>query len=111
MAVEVDESNHDACNNYAIFLVTVKRDYERAEQYFMKAVEGAPQNITYIKNYASFLLHIRRNVRDADKYADRAKALSNSRDTCESPSPKLRHNLNEIMQAFTDGNILSNLMD
>ncbi len=56
-----------ACN-YAIFLQNSLKDYDQAEQYFLKALEMEPDSAIINYNYALFLTNIRENQNNAERH-------------------------------------------
>ncbi len=42
--------------NYAILLQYIRHDYERADEYYRRALQADPQNANHLCNYAGFLL-------------------------------------------------------
>ena len=60
----------DGLVDYAQFLETVRRDYDRAEEMYKRAVEADPKYARGLGNYARFLKNARRDY-DRSKYETR----------------------------------------
>jgi Tfp pilus assembly protein PilF len=59
--VEADPANPTILNNYAQFLKQSKKDYELAEEYYLKAIAISPNHSVSLNNYAQFLKEVRRD--------------------------------------------------
>lgn len=54
--------------NYALFLHTVRKEYDAAETYYIRALEADPKMLNNITNYAVFLRQVRKNADKAEGY-------------------------------------------
>ena len=61
--------------NYANFLKDIKKDFDAAENYYLKVLELEPEDSAFIGNYALFLESIRKEYDEAEKYYLKALAL------------------------------------
>jgi Tfp pilus assembly protein PilF len=52
-------------NNYAQFLKEVKKDYNTAEGYYLRAVNSNPKQVEILYNYAYFLMTAKRDYAEA----------------------------------------------
>ncbi|XP_052488045.1 uncharacterized protein LOC105772276 [Gossypium raimondii] len=69
---EVEPDNHEPNNslfltNYAQFLHLVVKDYDRAEEYFKRAIEVEPQDAEALGLYADFLWKVRNDQWGAEE--------------------------------------------
>ncbi|MEJ2224819.1 MAG: tetratricopeptide repeat protein [Syntrophobacterales bacterium] len=62
----------DLLGNYAIFMQTIRNDYEAAEEYYRRALEADPKHANNLGNYAVFLQNIRKDYEGAEEYYRRA---------------------------------------
>jgi len=60
--------------SYAIFLTTVRKDHDRAEEYFRRALAADPDDANHLGNYGAFLLRVRKDYARAEEYFRRALA-------------------------------------
>ncbi|WP_417327224.1 tetratricopeptide repeat protein [Halarcobacter sp.] len=60
---------------YAIFLTDIKKDYEEAENYYKKALDLDPNDVSYNGNYAIFLKNIKKDYEEAEIYYKKALDL------------------------------------
>ena len=58
--------------NYANFLKNIRKDYDRAEEYYQKALEADPQQAINLGNYAIFLADNRKDYDRAEEYYQKA---------------------------------------
>ena len=70
-AVEADPNNANSLGNYADFLETVRRDYDRAEEMYKRAVEADPKYAWGLRKYAHFLQYVRHNYDRAEEMYQR----------------------------------------
>lgn len=68
-AIEANEANFMAMNNYAYHLAVLNRDLDRALQLAHKAVSAEPDNPTYLDTYA-WVLFRRKDYAKAKEYID-----------------------------------------
>ncbi|WP_345980913.1 tetratricopeptide repeat protein [Sulfurimonas sp. HSL3-2] len=68
-------TSYELISNYAIFLQMSKKDYHKAEKYYKKALELAPNEATVNENYALFLRTIIKDYDEAEKYYKKALEL------------------------------------
>ena len=61
--------------NYAIFLYTILKKYDKAEEYYLKALELEPNQATLNSNYAGFLCDTQREYDKAEEYYLKALEL------------------------------------
>mgnify|MGYP005999942977 CR=1 FL=1 len=78
-ALRVDPTNPCGLNNYAVFLVTVKRNIEEAHKFFVSATRVASPNPVHIQNYAIFLSKVWKDEAKARKFNNLSKELRQSR--------------------------------
>ena len=64
--------NSDSFGLYAIFLTDVRREYDRAEAMFERAIDADPNNANTLGAYALFLKNVRREYDQAEAMYDRA---------------------------------------
>eukprot|EP01038_Epipyxis_sp_PR26KG_P004166 gene4166-5930_t len=53
---------------YAVFLHRRKKEYDKAQSVYLKALDLYPEHSSIHLKYAGFLRHVRRNVKDAEVY-------------------------------------------
>ena len=58
--------------DYARFLQNVRRDYDRAEEMWQRAIEANPKDANNLNNYALFLHDVRRDYDRAEEMYQRA---------------------------------------
>ena len=58
--------------DYAWFLHDVRRDYDRAEEMYERAVEADPNYANNLGNYANFLKNVRHDYDRAEEMYERA---------------------------------------
>ena len=58
--------------DYARFLQNVRRDYDRAEEMYQRAIEANPNHARILGNYAVFLENVRRDYDRAEEMYRRA---------------------------------------
>jgi len=63
-----DTSHPSLMGNYAIFLESVKKDYDAAEKHYLKALEIEPDHANVNGNYATLLCGIKKDYDAAEKY-------------------------------------------
>jgi Tfp pilus assembly protein PilF len=51
-AIELDPCHPVNLGNYALFLYIQCQQYEEAEEFFLRALEADPQNVSNLSNYA-----------------------------------------------------------
>ena len=61
--------------DYAAFLKNIRKDYDKAEEYYKKAIKLDPKNADNIGNYAIFLENIRKDYDKAEEYYKKAIKL------------------------------------
>ena len=61
--------------SYAIFLTNIRRDYDKAERYYKKALELDPNDANTNSNYGSFLYESRKDYDKAELYYKKALEL------------------------------------
>ncbi|MEK7814043.1 MAG: tetratricopeptide repeat protein, partial [Candidatus Desantisbacteria bacterium] len=66
------QKSHELLGNYALFLKNIRKDYDRAEEYYKRALELDPNDADYTGNYALFLHNIRKDYDRAEEYYKRA---------------------------------------
>ena len=71
--MEADPKDANNLGNYANFLCDQRKDYDRAEEYYRRALQIDPNHINNLKNYAIFLKDIRHDAKAARKYRQRAE--------------------------------------
>lgn len=54
--------------DYALFLHRKKRDYEKAEAFYTKAIETFPNHSAILLKYAGFLRHVRRDIAQSEVF-------------------------------------------
>jgi tetratricopeptide (TPR) repeat protein len=54
--------------NYANFLKDIRKQYDEAQKYYLKALEIDPEKATINGNYANFLFDIKKQYDEAQKY-------------------------------------------
>ncbi|MDD4615451.1 MAG: tetratricopeptide repeat protein [Caldisericia bacterium] len=69
------QNNPYLMGSYANFLCDIRKDYNRAEEYYKKALELNPKNSDNLGNYANFLCHIRKDYDRAEEYYKKALEL------------------------------------
>ena len=74
-----DPDMADGLVDYAQFLETVRRDYDRAEEMYKRAVEADPNNAINLGNYAWFLQDVRRDSDGAEEMYKRAVEADHGR--------------------------------
>ena len=74
-ALELDPNHANINGNYAIFLQTIRKDYDQAEIYYRKALELDPNDANINGNYALFLNNIRKDYDQAEIYYRKALEL------------------------------------
>ena len=62
-----DPDMADGLVDYAQFLETVRRDYDRAEEMYKRAVEADPKYARGLRKYAHFLQYVRHNYDRAEE--------------------------------------------
>ncbi|HUB98186.1 MAG TPA: tetratricopeptide repeat protein [Solirubrobacterales bacterium] len=67
--------------NYALFLDQTRKDYDRAEEYYERALEIEPENPINLGNYAIFLQGIRKDYDRAGEYYERALEIDPEKPT------------------------------
>ena len=65
-SLSIDPTNTSSFGDYAIFLETVHRDYDRAEEMYERAIAADPSNADILGYYAVFLETVRRDYDRAD---------------------------------------------
>lgn len=65
--IKDDPIGNHICD-YAVFLHRRKRDYEKANSFYLKAIETFPGSSFAALKYAGFLRHVRRDNKNAEKY-------------------------------------------
>ena len=68
-------ASHELMGNYANFLHDIRKEYDKAESYYIKALELDPNDADYNGNYASFLHDIRKEYDKAESYYIKALEL------------------------------------
>ena len=66
-----DPDMADGLVDYAQFLETVRRDYDRAEEMYKRAVEADPKYAWGLRKYAHFLQYVRHNYDRAEEMYQR----------------------------------------
>ena len=74
-----DPDMADGLVDYAQFLETVRRDYDRAEEMYKRAVEADPNNARGLRKYAHFLQYVRHNYDRAEEMYKRAVEADHGR--------------------------------
>ena len=64
--------NSDSFGLYAIFLTDVRREYDRAEAMFERAIDADPNHANNLGNYATFLKNVRHDHDRAEAMFERA---------------------------------------
>ena len=57
-----------------MFLTVIREDYDRAEDYFLKALDADPKHAGVLEAYALFLAEIRKDYARAEGYHRKALA-------------------------------------
>ncbi|KAJ3682223.1 hypothetical protein LUZ60_014796 [Juncus effusus] len=70
-----NEANSLVLSNYAQFLYVVQKDFDRAEEYFKRAVEAEPSDPEAMSRYAIFLWQEREDLEKAEEMFNRAVEL------------------------------------
>lgn len=65
-------NSHELLGNYAVFLDDIRKDHDKAEAYFVRALEAAPEDTGNLGNYALFLQNIRKDDEKSETYYTRA---------------------------------------
>lgn len=65
-SLSIDPTNTSSFGDYAIFLETVHRDYDRTEKMYERAIAADPDHVYSLRNYAVFLETVRRDYDRAD---------------------------------------------
>ncbi len=73
--IEKFSESHELLDSYAIFLETIRKDYDGAERNFKKALESYPDYANANNNYAIFLQIIRKDYDEAEHYYKKALEL------------------------------------
>lgn len=60
--------NSELNNIYTNFLIDIRKDYNKAEEYFQKSLQLDPTNALSTSNYATFLYEIRHDYDKAEEY-------------------------------------------
>ena len=98
-------SNPTTCGNYANFLQLIRNDWERAQKFYLKALELDPSNQVVRKNYATFLRdHPEARVKRNESVVDQtplAKALSRSNRNYQSPVKSSHKSLKKKVKTVT----------
>ena len=69
----IKETNSpELMGNYANFLCDIRKDLDKAEKYYKKALEINPKNAHNLGNYADFLNESRKDYDEAEKYYKKA---------------------------------------
>jgi tetratricopeptide (TPR) repeat protein len=55
-------------SNYAIFLKDIRKDFDKAEQYYLKTLEAEPDDANFIGNYAMFIDDVRKDFDQAEQH-------------------------------------------
>ena len=82
-------------NNYALFLHSVGKDYDKAEHYYQKALELDPDNGISNSNYAIFLQDIRQDYDQAERYYQKALELDPDRATINGSYASFLHEIRQ----------------
>jgi Tfp pilus assembly protein PilF len=61
--------------NYAVFLETVRKDYDAAEEKYKQALEANPKHVTNLSNFALFLVNVRKDHMAAEALRKRASEV------------------------------------
>ena len=70
------QASHELVGNYANFLKNIRKNYDEAEEYYLKALELVPEDATSNGNYANFLTDIKKDYDKAEKYYLKALELA-----------------------------------
>jgi len=62
------KDSHELLGNYANFLTDIRKEHDKAEEYYLKALESEPKKASYNNNYAIFLKNIRKEHDKAEEY-------------------------------------------
>ena len=71
-SLSIDPTNTSSFGDYAIFLETVHRDYDRTEKMYERAIAADPDHVYSLRNYAVFLENVRCDYGRAERMYDRA---------------------------------------
>jgi tetratricopeptide (TPR) repeat protein len=101
-SLELETDDENANNNYASFLMNIRKDYDQAKKHYKKSLESKPNNATFNGNYANLLKGIRKNYDQAEKHYKKAhhqvqvlrifcNTLLLGRDFCEYSLKRMRN--------------------
>ena len=76
--IEKYPENINLLNEIAVFFETTDMNYDKAEEYFIRARKVDPENPVILGNYAAFLLNIRNDQDQAENYFSKAVNLDPS---------------------------------
>ncbi|MBF0401399.1 MAG: DUF262 domain-containing protein, partial [Magnetococcales bacterium] len=71
-AIEFEPTNAGLLGKLAVFMETVRRDYEQAESLYRRAIESDPNDARHLGNFADFMENIRRDYEQAESLYRRA---------------------------------------
>ena len=72
LLLRLSPKDADVLGNYAVFLTDVRKDHDRAEEFYKRAVEADPINASVLGNYALFLKNVRKDHDRAEEFYRRA---------------------------------------
>jgi len=65
----IEKTKHPSLiGNYAIFLKNVRKDFDKAERHYLKALEAEPDDADFNGNYANFLNDVRKDFDKAERH-------------------------------------------
>jgi len=71
-AIEADPTSAKALSDYAIFLAEIRRDHDRAEEFFRRALDVDAKHAKTLGRYAAFLAEVRKDNNRAEQMYLRA---------------------------------------
>jgi protein O-mannosyl-transferase len=71
--MKLPDANHTG--NFAIFLATIRKNYDEAERLFRKALQLDPNHAAHTLSFAIFLPTIRKNYDEAERLYRKASEL------------------------------------
>jgi Tfp pilus assembly protein PilF len=69
---KADPNHANNLGNYAVFLQNKRQNFDRAEEFYKRAIEADPNHANALRNYASFLGYQRKDFDRAAQFYKRA---------------------------------------